>query len=75
MWLNPPPKIAKIASTNAPYTAKEDQLILKFANNNLAEVGGKKVWKRLQESGVIRNRTYESLCNRYHRYFKKKLKS
>lgn len=71
MWLNPPPKVAKIFSTNAPYTAKEDRLILEFASKNVAEVGGKRVWKVLQESGVIPNRTFESLRTRYHRYLKK----
>lgn len=53
MWLNPQPKIAKAWPTNAAYTAKEDRLILEFASKNLAEVGGKKVWKLLQDSGAI----------------------
>ncbi|CAH1731314.1 unnamed protein product [Aphis gossypii] len=69
MWLYPPPKVAKILSTNAPYTAKEDRLILEFASKNLTEVGGKKVRKVLQDSGVIPNRTYESLRTRYHRWY------
>jgi len=71
MWLNPPPIIAKISSTNTAYTAREDRLILEFASKNLTEVGGKKIWKRLQDSGAIPNRTYESLRTRYHRYLKK----
>lgn len=45
--------------------------ILEFASKNRSEVGGKKVWKVLQDSGAIPNRTYESLRTRYHRYLKK----
>lgn len=70
-WLNPPPKMAKIVSTSIPYTAKEDNLILKFASKNLDTVGGKTVWKVLHDGGVIPNRTYESLRSSYLRHLKK----
>jgi len=73
MWLNPPAKFPENISSNTPYTTEEDNEILRFSAKHLDKVNGKAIWRDLQDSGKIPNRSFESLRSRYPRHLQDKL--
>ena len=57
-----------------PYTKEEDAAMLSFidANQGYAKPGGGKLWKKMEEEGILEGRTWRSMKMHYLQTLKKK---
>ena len=61
----------------ARYRRQEDQAIVAFiaGNRRYGDVGGRQLWKLMEERGVVKGRSWQSLKERFRKTILKKIRS
>ena len=61
----------------ASYSRQEDQAIVAFiaGNRRYGDVGGRELWKLMEERGVVKGRSWQSLKERFRKTILKKIRS